>query len=1040
MHREIRTEVIVSGDDGGQLSVGANLVGMRVDGARGNAVTVLPAGSAPEITPRRYPIRLMPRRTVPFFDRVDETQQMLAELTVHRSVVLQAPPGVGKTSLVRHIAHHPGLAAAYGAVVCLSARDQSCEDLLQALFSAYYTSDGPVRPNRDELRHLLRPVQGAVLLDDVELPSGALAELQEFAPNCGFVLAGTHVNGARSGLSGLPVDAAGELLARVMGQPVDRTAVFALWGLSRGVPARLIQLGVSASAYPGGVEAFTELALHDGPPPFTVDAPEDRRLLGLLAAVPGVELTAEQLASIAEVPDAAPRLRRWVGRGVVTVSDAGLYRFAAGELDPVLWQLAERRAELVAAFATWARREPDTVLAVGGSAELVRSLQELALRQQAWRAVLALGAPLDAAYALAGHWDAWHSCLQAMLDAARALGDQVAEATALHQLGTEAICRGDLATARDLLRAALDLRLALGQTEAAEITRENLATITDQPRSAGFASPLARIPMAAKVVAVLIPLLGSLAFVGVSQARGTPKASFAPQRLAFTDQIVDHASAPQAIRLDNGGLAGLHVDGVVISGPNHGAFTLVGNSCVGEVPASGNCTAMVVFTPATPGPQQASLSWRIREIPGDMASPLVGNGVAPTANPGGLAPPSQVPVRPAPAPAPAAAAPLAPAAAAPPAPAPASAAAEGEEVQRLAPAARVQPTLPALAPSVVAFGEHAVTSVSGPLTVTVTNRGGAPVRLAGIVVDGDQAFQVDAGGCAAVTLGPGGACRVAVRFAPTGEGRRSGVLSVTVPDVPERAAVALSGFGIGQVPIPGVTGRPLADAQRAVEAVGLRLGTVTRTPSPNFAVGAVIGQTPTAGKTLPRGGAVNLVVSSGPEPIVVPLLVGRPQADAVARLDALGLRVGQVEQRSDPTIAAGAVVATSPQSGAGVPRGSAVNLAVSSGPQVTTTVAVPPVVGQSLAAARTLLGQRGLAVGAVTEQSSATVAEGVVIGSDPGAGAQVASGSRVSLVVSSGPQVTTVAVPSVVGKFVGGGAVVDHGREFGRGRGAAAGE
>ncbi len=648
MHREIRTEVIVSGDDGGQLSVGANLVGMRVDGARGNAVTVLPAGSAPKITPRRYPIRLMPRRTVPFFDRVDETQQMLAELTVHRSVVLQAPPGVGKTSLVRHIAHHPGLAAAYGAVVCLSARDQSCDDLLQALFSAFYTSDGPVRPNPDELRHLLRPVQGAVLLDDVDLPAGALAELQEFAPNCGFVLAGTHVNGARSGLSGLPVDAAGELLARVMGQPVDRTAVFALWGLSRGVPARLIQLGVSASAYPGGVEAFTELALHDGPPPFTVDAPEDRRLLGLLAAVPGVELTAEQLASIAEVPDAAPRLRRWVGRGVVTVSDAGLYRFAAGELDPVLWQLAERRAELVAAFATWARREPDTVLAVGGSAELVRSLQELALRQQAWRAVLALGAPLDAAYALAGHWDAWHSCLQAMLDAARALGDQAAEAMALHQLGAEAICRGDLATARDLLRSALDLRVALGQTEAAEITRENLATITDQPRSAGLASPLARIPMAVKVVAVLIPLLGSLAFVGVSQARATPKASFAPQRLAFTDQIVDHASAPQVIRLDNGGLAGLHVDGVVISGPNHGAFTLVGNSCVGEVPASGNCTATVVFTPATPGPQQASLSWRIREIPGDMASPLVGNGVAAasaaTPDPGGVAAPSQVPV------------------------------------------------------------------------------------------------------------------------------------------------------------------------------------------------------------------------------------------------------------------------------------------------------------------------------------------------------------------------------------------------------------
>ena len=36
-------------------------------------------------------------------------------------------------------------------------------------------------------------------------------------------------------------------------------------------------------------------------------------------------------------------------------------------------------------------------------------------------------------------------------------------------------------------------------------------------------------------------------------------------------------------------------------------------------PAGGGCTATVVFTPATPGEQQASLSWRIREIP--AASP-----------------------------------------------------------------------------------------------------------------------------------------------------------------------------------------------------------------------------------------------------------------------------------------------------------------------------------------------------------------------------------------------------------------------------------
>ena len=62
------------------------------------------------------------------------------------------------------------------------------------------------------------------------------------------------------------------------------------------------------------------------------------------------------------------------------------------------------------------RMAPRAVLVAGGSAEPVRVLQDVARQQQAWRAVLALGVLLDVAYARAGHWDAWHSCLQAMVE------------------------------------------------------------------------------------------------------------------------------------------------------------------------------------------------------------------------------------------------------------------------------------------------------------------------------------------------------------------------------------------------------------------------------------------------------------------------------------------------------------------------------------------------------------------------------------------------------------------------------------------------
>ena len=394
---EIRADVTVTGDAVGQLARGRNTLRMRVDRVRGNAVTVRPAAAAGVVL--RW-VRFPPGPRGPVFGRDDEVEQVLAELTAYGSVALQAPPGMGATTVLRHLAHHPALAAAYGGVVCLSARDLSRDDLLQALFTTFCTTDVPMRPT-------------AVLLDDVELSAADVAELQYLLPNCGFVFAGRNVGGVMRSvkLDGLTVDAAGELLAHVLGEPVERSVVYALWGLTRGAPAALIQLGLSASTHP--TAEFVASALDEGPPPFAVDSPQDRRLLGLLGAVPGVELSAEQLAAASGVPDVTERLRRWVGCGLVTASATRTYRFAGGALDPTEWGLPQRRAELVAAFATWARRHPNAELVAGGTAEPFRMLQEVARQEQSWRAVLAIGAVLDGAYAAAGRWDAWHSCLLA---------------------------------------------------------------------------------------------------------------------------------------------------------------------------------------------------------------------------------------------------------------------------------------------------------------------------------------------------------------------------------------------------------------------------------------------------------------------------------------------------------------------------------------------------------------------------------------------------------------------------------------------------
>jgi serine/threonine-protein kinase len=91
----------------------------------------------------------------------------------------------------------------------------------------------------------------------------------------------------------------------------------------------------------------------------------------------------------------------------------------------------------------------------------------------------------------------------------------------------------------------------------------------------------------------------------------------------------------------------------------------------------------------------------------------------------------------------------------------------------------------------------------------------------------------------------------------------------------------------------------------------------------------------------------------------------------------------------------------------------AIALSGSDTPPPASQVAVPVVTGQTEAAARTAIEGAGLTVGTVDTAASTTVQQGLVISSDPAAGAQVDEGSKVNLVVSGGPD--TVAVPNVVG-------------------------
>ena len=216
-------------------------------------------------------------------------------------------------------------------------------------------------------------------------------------------------------------------------------------------------------------------------------------------------------------------------------------------------------------------------------------------------------------------------------------------------------------------------------------------------------------------------------------------------------------------------------------------------------------------------------------------------------------------------------------------------------------------------------------------------------------------------------------------------------------------------LGPAWVTVPNVVGRTQTEAQATITSVGLAVGAITQEHSPSIPVGSVIRQDPAAGTEVASGTAVDLVISLGPRLVATPNVVGMTQEAAEAAIVADGLSVGMVSDGFSASVPPGDVIEQVPEAGREVAEGTPVHLMISLGP----AIAVPDVVAMTQAAAAGAITGAGLAVGAVTTEHSDTVPAGRVIRQDPAAGAAVAAGTPVDLVVSLG--VVTTPVPDVVG-------------------------
>jgi beta-lactam-binding protein with PASTA domain len=142
--------------------------------------------------------------------------------------------------------------------------------------------------------------------------------------------------------------------------------------------------------------------------------------------------------------------------------------------------------------------------------------------------------------------------------------------------------------------------------------------------------------------------------------------------------------------------------------------------------------------------------------------------------------------------------------------------------------------------------------------------------------------------------------------------------------------------GPAPVLVPDVGGQSTANATAAIVTAGLTLGTTTSASSDTVPNGDVIGQNPLAGSSVVAGSVVDLVVSSGPAPVLVPDVGGQSTANATAAIVTAGLTLGTTTSASSDTVPNGDVIGQNPLAGSSVVAGSVVDLVVSSGPAPTT--------------------------------------------------------------------------------------------------------
>jgi hypothetical protein len=543
LDRDVR--IAVEGDNLGRIAVGHHI--NQVGSVHGDYVAVNVTGRPPAPTPRVRPVDRRGRDFPDLLGRSEVLRAVRGAARAGRPVELFAPPGMGKSALLRHLAFR--LPAPGDGVVWLSAAGRPYEDLLEELFDAFFQTPTPVKLHVDDLLHYLSGVKALLLIDDVGLCREEVQALCAALPQAVLVLAGNERHlwgeGRVIALGGLRPDEGVALFARQVGRPLrldEEVEARCLSIALRGNP-----LAISRSTGWPPAERWQRLAAllpAGGQMPATAStalaglvAPEEV-IIAALAALDGAPAQPEHLTAIVRPECAAPFLRRLTERGLIEQMPDGGYRLAGGVAALLAGQdLSFWRDWWIGYYAPWAAFRRQAGLALLRDTDAIRALIRWAASVGRHRDVIRLTRAIEPALTLDRQWRAWSEIVELARGAAVAAGLPAAEAWALHQQGTRALLEGRTDAARGALQRALALRQALGDRLGAELTRYHLALLPPLPQTlSGSGGPAvglvagAGLPSSAKGTLALLGmfvllgagLLGRWQWGSAAEPRPTP--------------------------------------------------------------------------------------------------------------------------------------------------------------------------------------------------------------------------------------------------------------------------------------------------------------------------------------------------------------------------------------------------------------------------------------------------------------------------------------------------------------------------------------